>query len=55
MLISQELVNSIHAWGGCFLKLEEGTKNKWYEVSERAARKKASQALREVHRRKNEP
>jgi len=46
--ISLELVGAVRAWGGRFLKLEEGTKDRWYEVSKTAARKKASQALREV-------
>jgi len=47
--ISQELVDAVHAWGGRFLKLEEGTKDRWYEVSKTVARKKASQALRELN------
>jgi len=47
--ISQEFVDAVHIWGGRFLKLEEGTKDKWYEVTKIEARKKASQALREVN------
>jgi len=46
--ISLELVGAVRAWGGRFLKLEEGTKDRWYEVPKTVARKKASQALREV-------
>jgi len=45
--ISQALVDSVKATGGRFLQLEEGTTDKWYEISNRDARKKASQALRE--------
>ena len=43
--VSQELVDEIHAYGGRFLKLDEG--QGWYEVLEIVARKKVSQALRE--------
>jgi len=46
--LSQELVNKVHEWGGRFLKLEEET-GKWYLVTNTAARKKASQSLREVN------
>jgi len=47
--ISQELVDMVHAWGGRFLKLEKGTEDKWYQVLNITARKKASQTLREVN------
>jgi hypothetical protein len=47
--ISQELVDIIHGWGGRFLRLEDGTKDQWYEVLPIAARKKVSQALRELN------
>jgi len=42
--VSQTVVDAVHAWGGCFVKLEKGTKEKRYEISDKA-RKKASQAL----------
>merc|ERR1712154_697991 len=43
---SQCLVDYVHAYGGRFLRFrkDEGI---WYEVSNREARKKAGQALRE--------
>jgi hypothetical protein len=40
--ISQELVNAVCAWGGRFLKEDEGG---WYEVPNVVARKKASASL----------
>ena len=46
--ISQELVDAIHQRGGRFLKLEDHS-NRWYVVSSRVARKKASQTLRELN------
>ena len=46
--ISQELVDRVHAWGGRFLELDP-TNNKWFEISELKARKKASQTLRELN------
>jgi hypothetical protein len=47
--ISQELVDIIHDWGGRFLRLDDGTKDQWYEVLPIVARKKVSQALREFN------
>jgi hypothetical protein len=47
--ISQELVDFIHQRGGRFLKLEPGTEDMWYEILMIAARKKASQTLREIN------
>ncbi len=44
-LISVELVRNVKAYGGRFL--EKGKNNLWYEMDEKAARKKASQVLRE--------
>lgn len=44
-LISVELVRNVKAYGGRFL--EKGKDNLWYEMDENAARKKASQVLRE--------
>lgn len=46
--ISQELVDVVHAWGGRFLQLDE-VANKWFEVTNIKARKKASQTLREMN------
>lgn len=46
--ISQELVDAIHATGGRFVKLDTET-DKWYEVDNVTARKKASQTLREIN------
>jgi len=46
--ISQELVDVVHAWGGRFLQLDE-IANKWFEVTNIKARKKASQTLREMN------
>lgn len=45
-VISQDLVDLVHKSGGRFLKLDE-EKNKWFEVPNKVARKKASQTLRE--------
>lgn len=47
--ISQELVDIVHNWGGRFLKLDDGTEDKWFEVPNIIARKKASQSLREIN------
>jgi len=46
---SKHLVQLVHSYGGRFLQKEQGTKSpeRWYEVEEERARKKASQALRE--------
>ncbi|KAL7494454.1 hypothetical protein ACHAWT_003147 [Skeletonema menzelii] len=44
-LISVQLVRNVKAYGGKFL--EKGKDNLWYEMDENAARKKASQVLRE--------
>lgn len=44
-LISVELVRNVKAYGGRFL--EKGKDNLWYVMDEKAARKKASQVLRE--------
>jgi hypothetical protein len=46
--ISQELVTIVKGWGGRFLKLDAASDN-WYEVTNLAARKKASQSLREIN------
>lgn len=46
--ISQELVDRIHAKGGRFLELDKGNQ-KWFEVTNLKARKKASQTLRELN------
>lgn len=46
--VSQELVDRVHARGGRFLELDP-TSNKWFEVTNIKARKKASQSLREVN------
>ncbi|KAK1739003.1 hypothetical protein QTG54_010319 [Skeletonema marinoi] len=43
--ISVELVNRVNAYGGKFL--EKGKDNLWHEMDEKAARRKASQVLRE--------
>ena len=51
--ISQELVDTVHAWGGRFLQLEEGTEDSWFEVLNRVAREKASQTLREMNTAEN--
>jgi hypothetical protein len=47
-VISQDLVNVVHAWGGRFLKMDTTTEQ-WYEADEIVARKKASQSLREIN------
>jgi hypothetical protein len=44
--ISQELVDIVHAWGGRFVKTED---DRWYQVENVVARKKASQTLREIN------
>lgn len=44
--ISQELVDTVKSWGGRFLGLDKTT-GLWFVVDDKAARKKASQALRE--------
>jgi hypothetical protein len=44
--ISQELVDIVKNWGGRFLKLDDNSQ-RWYEVDNITARKKASQTLRE--------
>lgn len=44
--ISQELVQTVKNWGGRFLKKEDNG-DRWYEVPNPVARKKAAQALRE--------
>lgn len=46
--ISQELVDRVHDWGGKFLQLDESN-NRWFEVTNIKARKKASQTLRELN------
>ncbi|EEC50955.1 predicted protein [Phaeodactylum tricornutum CCAP 1055/1] len=46
--ISQELVDAVHEWGGRFLKMDESL-DRWYEVENIVARKKASQTLREIN------
>jgi hypothetical protein len=45
-VISQKLVDKVRGRGGRFLKLDKLV-NRWYEVTNNAARYKASQALRE--------
>ena len=47
-VISQELVDYVHARGGRFLK-QEPKKDLWYEILPKEARKKASQTLREIN------
>lgn len=47
--ISQELVDIVKTWGGRFLKLEEKTTDQWFVTTNIAARKKVSQALRELN------
>mmetsp|Transcript_23096 Transcript_23096/g.48117 ORF Transcript_23096/g.48117 Transcript_23096/m.48117 type:complete len:269 (-) Transcript_23096:353-1159(-) len=46
--ISQELLDIVHAWGGRFLALEK-TSHRWYEIDNKRARKKCSQALRDIN------
>jgi len=41
MAISQELVDAVHEWHVCFLKLEDGAKDKWYKAANANALKKA--------------
>jgi len=53
--ISQKVVDFVHSYKGRFLKLEEGTTDKWYVISNTQARKKASQALREDPSKKAAP
>ena len=43
--ISLDLVDTVHAYGGRFMRQEQD--GKWYEVDHESARKKCSQALRE--------
>ena len=45
IIISVQLARNVKAYGGKFL--EKGKDNLWYEMDENAARKKASQVLRE--------
>lgn len=47
-VIAQELVNRVHAWGGRFLELD-AVAGRWFQASPERARKKCSQALREVN------
>jgi len=51
-LISKAFVNAVKAGGARFLKQEEGTSDRWYVVSDKEARRKASQALRDDRKRK---
>mmetsp|Transcript_599 Transcript_599/g.1424 ORF Transcript_599/g.1424 Transcript_599/m.1424 type:complete len:295 (+) Transcript_599:2074-2958(+) len=44
--VSQKLVDTVHTWGGRFLK-KDG--NGWYEAHNHVARTKAGQALRETY------
>lgn len=47
-LVAQELVDTVHAWGGRFLKKARAQQSDlWVEVDIASARRKASQALRE--------
>ena len=47
--ISQELVNIVnHTWHGRFLRMDAATKQ-WFEIDNESARKKCSQALRELN------
>jgi len=48
MALAQAVIDEIAANGGRFLKKDRSVQ-KWYLASEVAARKKASQALREKH------
>ena len=43
--ISLDLVDTVHEYGGRFMRKEQD--GKWYEVDHESARKKCSQALRE--------
>lgn len=45
-MIAMELVDTVHQWGGRFLRMDK-KKGLYYELDEKAARRKASQALRE--------
>ena len=45
-MISQQLVDIVHAWGGRFLRKDKTTEM-WYEVHRHTARTKAGQTLRE--------
>jgi len=51
--ISQMVVDSVHDNGGRFLKQDETTGGDWYEVPNKIAKKKASQALREAVKRED--
>jgi len=51
--ISQELVDAVTKWGGRFLKQDKNHPERWYEVSDQVARKKASQTLREINTAEN--
>ena len=46
--ISQELFDAVHEWGGRFLNYNKKTKQ-WFEIDAKRARKKCSQALREIN------
>ena len=46
--ISMELVEFVHTRGGRFLKLDRGA-GRYYEITRKEARKKASQCLRDVN------
>jgi hypothetical protein len=47
-VLSRELVDKVTSWGGRFLK-QEGPGDKWYLDTPIAARRKASQSLREIN------
>jgi len=47
-IISMELVEFIHARGGRFLKLDRRTQ-RWFEITDKEARRKASQTLRDIN------
>jgi hypothetical protein len=44
--VSQQVVDEVHAWGGCFLKRVKGS-SEYVEVSNKIARTRVSQALRD--------
>jgi len=46
--ISQQLLDAVHGWGGRFLQLDNQTR-RWYEIDDKRARKKCSQALRDIN------
>ena len=45
--VTQQLVDAVHAWGGRFLEQDADNEGQWFEIHEKKALTKASQALRE--------